>query len=270
MSNVAYQAITQQIIDMIDGLEHDFELPWRKAGFSGLPMNAVSRKPYNGINSIVLSLLGWKHGYETPFWLTFKQAKQLGGSVRKGEKGTKVMFFKILEKENGDEIPMARYYTVFNIAQCEGLQIIGSTERHTTEATNIVEWAQSFARVRFGGDQAFYMPSQHRIQMPHRSQFRSDDGFHATLLHELTHWTMKDLGRDAKSDYAFEELVAELGSVFMCQCFGISYELEHHASYIKIWLKSLKDDPRYIIKAARLAQKAADHLQSFSAAERAA
>jgi antirestriction protein ArdC len=205
--------------------------------------------------------VSFQEGYEHNVWLTYKQAKQLGGNVSKGEHGVPVIFFKMLDREkDGKEvqIPCARYYTVFNAAQCEGLTIVAPSSENT-DSTDILAWAEQFATIGFGGDRAFHHHG--KIQMPHRSQFNSDDGFHATLLHELVHWTGPAVDRD-KPDYAFEELVAELGSVFLCEHFQIGYKLEHHASYLKSWLSALKDDPKYIYKAARLAEQAADYLVS--------
>ncbi|MGE0623191.1 MAG: ArdC family protein [Pseudomonadales bacterium] len=258
---IAYEKITAEIIELLESSQSEWELPWRRVGFNGAARNAVGGNVYQGINHLVLGLQCWKHGYQHNLWLTFKQAKKLGGYVRKGQKATPVLFFKLLEQrddETGDvkQVPCPRVYYVFNISQCDGLQVVTpQTEHHATEGTDILAWAQGLATIELGGDRACYIPSLDKIQMPHRSQFHSDDGFHATLLHEMTHWTKNRVGRKA-DDYAFEELVAELGSVFLCEHFGIRYELEHHASYLKSWMKALKDDKRYIVKAARLAEQA--------------
>lgn len=265
MKATAYQQITEQLVGMLESVTVDSELPWRRVASTGTPRNAVSHRPYNGINHAVLGLTQFAVGYSSPYWVTYKQAQQLGGNVRKGEKGTKVLFFKMLEKERADgttdNIPMAKGYTVFNVDQCEGIEIVGSTrEETTTSSGEIFDWAMQIARIEFGGNRAFYSPSEHYIQMPHRTQFHNDEGFHATLLHELTHWTKRDLERDTKGDYAFEELVAELGATFLCEHFGVRYALEGHASYLKSWLGALKGDPKYLYKAAKLAEQAAQHL----------
>ena len=265
MSNVAYDKVTAHITALVSECEHDWELPWRNVPLLA-HRSGNTGHVYTGINAFTLMLTAITKGYTQTQWLTFKQIKAKGGTVRKGEKSAPIMFFKVLEKDEVDPrtgkpktIPMAKYYNVFNVEQCDGIDYEDDAPAESTETTDILAWAESFATIAHGGNKAFYMPSQHRIQMPHRSQFKSDNGYHATLLHELTHWTMKDLERDVDT-YAFEELVAELGSVFMCQHFGLVYELDNHASYLKSWLEKLQDDPKYIARAAAQAQKAADHL----------
>jgi len=265
----AYQKVADRIVSILQSCDNEWELPWRKVSILTAPRNAISGKAYRGINHAVLSAVAFQEGYEHNVWLTYKQAKQLGGHVSKGEHGIPVIFFKMLEvrdpnarpgeMSSGDKtIPMARSYTVFNVAQCGGLTVVAPSSEATT-STDILAWAQQFTAINFGGDRAFHHRASRTIQMPHRSQFQSDDGFHATLLHELIHWTGAEVDRD-KPDYAFEELVAELGSVFLCEHFQIGYKIEHHASYLKSWLGALKDDPKYIYKAAKLAEQAADYL----------
>ena len=263
-NSTPYQKITDQIIAMLEECDaRGWEMPWRQLG-GGLAANAVSHKHYRGINRLILGLESYKQGYSDSRWLTYKQAGDLGGNVRKGEKSTRVMFFKPLEvadKRNPDKtvtIPLARYYSVFNVSQCDDLRIESTNDESTIE-TDVLALARSLTTVHLGGDRAFHNPSSRAITIPHLSQFTDQAAFDATLLHELIHWTEPDVER-VKDDYAFEELVAELGSVFSCESLGIEYKIEHHASYLKSWLKALKDDPRYIVKAARLAEKASEYL----------
>ena len=263
-NSTPYQKITEQIIATLEECDaNGWEMPWRQLG-GGLAANAISHKHYRGINRLILGMTAYKHGYSDPRWVTYKQAKDLGGNVRRGEKSTRVVFFKPLEvadKRNPDKtviIPLARYYSVFNVEQCDDLRIEPVSNESTVE-TDVLALARSLTTVHLGGDRAFHMPSTRAITMPHLSQFTDQAAFDATLLHELVHWTAPDVER-AKDDYAFEELVAELGSVFLCESLGIEYKIEHHASYLKSWLKALKDDPKYIVKAARLAEKASEYL----------
>ncbi len=263
-NSTPYRKITEQIISTLEECDaNGWEMPWRQLG-GGLAANAISHKHYHGINRLILGMTAYEEGYSDSRWVTYKQAKDLGGSVRKGEKSTRVIFFKPLEvadKRNPDKttiIPLARYYSVFNVGQCEDLRIEPVSNEATIE-TDVLALARSLTTVNLGGDRAFHMPSTRAITMPHLSQFTDQAAFDATLLHELVHWTAPDVDRK-KDDYAFEELVAELGSVFLCESLDIEYKIEHHASYLKSWLKALKDDPRYIAKAARLAEKASEYL----------
>jgi len=263
-NSTPYQKITEQIIATLEACDaNGWEMPWRQLG-AGLAANAVSHKNYRGINRLILGMAAYENGYSDPRWLTYKQAKDLGGNVRKGEKSTRIIFFKplkVADKNNPGKtvsIPLARYYSVFSAEQCEGLRIEPSHNESTLE-TDVLALARSLTTVNLGGDRAFHRPSTREITMPHLSQFTDQAAFDATLLHELVHWTAPEVDRK-KDDYAFEELVAELGSVFLCESLGVEYKIEHHASYLKSWLKALKDDPRYIIKAARLAEQASEYL----------
>ncbi len=263
-NSTPYQKITQQIIATLEECDaNGWEMPWRQLG-GGLAANAISHKNYHGINRLILGLESYKQGYSDSRWLTYKQAGDLGGNVRKGEKSTRVVFFKPLEvadKRNPGKtvtIPLARYYSVFNVGQCDDLRIEQISNESTIE-TDVLALARSLTTVHLGGDRAFHNPASREITMPHSSQFSDKSAFDATLLHELVHWTAPDVERK-KDDYAFEELIAELGSVFLCESLGVEYKLEHHASYLKSWLEALKDDPRYIVKAARWAEKASEYI----------
>jgi antirestriction protein ArdC len=225
-------------------------------------------------------------GYRAPRFLTFKQALELGGHVRKGERGTKVYFVKQLEiKEDADGnsqtrlVPMMREYTVFNVDQCDGLPDIvtaGKSMRVRNPDTRD-DLADQFLRstgadIREGHGEAYYVPSRDFISMPAFEAFRGTDHFYSTAFHELTHWTghTSRLDRDLKNrfgsrSYAGEELIAELGAAFLCAEFGFDGDLRH-AGYIGRWAKLLKADTRAFFTACSHASKAADYLRGLALA----
>ena len=266
-TNDIYQTVTDRIIAALEQGTAPWLKPWAdgKCGTMG-PYNAASGRPYNGINWLVLGSGGW---------LTFKQAKELGGSVRKGEKGTQIVFWsfpKIKDAETGEEkvVPFAKGYTVFAVEQCDGIDAakLKAPAPITAGQTNInVIAAQAGAQVRHGGSRAYYSPSTDHVQMPSLDAFESADAYAGTLAHELVHWTGhqsrcdrqfgKRFGDDA---YAFEELVAEIGSAFVCAQTGIALEGLQHDSYVASWLKVLKGDKRAIFTASSQAKKAAEFL----------
>lgn len=273
MKRDVYQSVTDSIIALLERELPPWRKPWTdsKSIDSALPFNASTGRHYNGINVPLLWGQAQGMGYATNGWLTYKQAQACGGHVRKGEKGTLVVFWKFLEREdeNGNQktIPMARGYTVFNVEQCADVDTKAGTVPEPVEPDNVISWAQSVgATVRHGGNRACYVPSQDFIQLPRPEQFASRELYHATALHELTHWT----GHKSRLDrafgsrfgteaYAFEELIAEMGAAFLCASIGVqNVPLEDHASYLRSWLKILKQDKRAIFTAARHAQKASD------------
>lgn len=287
MKRDIYQSVTDSIIQL---LERDLT-PWRKPWAdsksidSALPFNAVTGRHYSGVNTALLWAEGQEHGYSTNGWLTFKQAKDLGGHVRKGEHGRTVVFWKfqdVQDKETGEtkKVPFARAYTVFNVAQCAE---IGETKAgeipNSVEPDNVIAWCQSVgAEIRHGGNRACFVPSADLIQLPRPEQFHAIESYHATALHELTHWT----GHKSRLDrtfgkrfgdqaYAFEELCAELGSAFLCASIGIeNAPLQDHASYLDHWLGILKSDKRAIFTAASQAQKACNYCLEHGTEERLA
>ena len=224
------------------------------------------------------------NGYASPLWLTFKQALELGGNVRKGERGELVVYANRLTRteadENGDEylreIPFMKGYTVFNAEQCEGLPPRFSAPAPAlSPAERIVQadrfFAATGADVRHGGTQAYYAEHLDYVQMPLFETFNDAESHAATPAHELTHWTKhkirlaRDFGRVRFGDegYAREELVAELGSAFLAADLAITLEVRgDHAAYIASWLKALRNDTRLIFSAAAHAQRAADFLHS--------
>jgi antirestriction protein ArdC len=239
---------------------------------------------------VILLWLARGQGWATPRFLTFKQAIEAGGNVRKGEHGTKVYFVKQLQIKNseGEEpetrlVPMLREYTVFNIDQCEGLpdSIRTGKPMRTRNPDTRDGLADEFLRstgadIRESHGEAYYVPSSDFISMPAFEAFKGADHFYCTAFHELTHWTGHKgrLDRDLKNrfgsrDYAAEELVAELGAAFLCAEFGFDGDVRH-AGYLATWIELLKADKRAFFTACSKASKAADYLRGLALAEPAA
>lgn len=289
-----YQRVTDRIVaDLEQGIR-----PWVKPWHVEHTAGRISRPlrhngtPYRGVNVLLLWGEAVEGGYVAPLWMTYKQAQSIGGQVRKGEHGALVVFADKFSKtetdEQGDEvtrdIPFMKGYTVFNVEQIDGLP-----EHYYARPANPLPLAERIANadwfikdtgadIRHGGNSAYFMPSQDRIQLPPFEAFRDKESYYATALHELTHWTRhasrldRDLGRKHFGDegYAREELVAELGAAFLCADLAITPEIrDDHAAYLANWLKVLKDDKRAIFQAAAHAQRAADYLAGLQTASQA-
>ena len=271
-----YSAVTNQIISELEAGAIPWTKPWKGGGLGCLPTNAATKRTYSGINIPILWYAADKHGYPTQRWMTFKQALGFNACVRKGEKSTNVVFTKkiAVKEEQSDDVRhvgFLRSYSVFNVAQIDGLpeEIAPRAERPPASAV------QSFidatkADIRIGGDTASFVPSLDFVTMPPPSTFDAMSSYYATALHELGHWTghKSRLDRDLKSrfherEYAAEELIAELTAAFLCAHLGIVGELRH-AGYIDHWIQLLKNDDRAIFTAASKASQAADFLRSFS------
>ena len=283
-----YREITDRIIkDFENGI-----VPWVRPWKSGLghallalPQNALTKRNYSGINILLLWAALDERGFAISKWLTFKQALAMGGSVRKGESGTHVYFADkfVPEKEkqkaqdNGTDpasIHFLKRYTVFNIAQCDGLPESLNVVREPLPDCEVVPHAEALiaatgADFRIGGDQAFYVPSEDFIRIPHQTSYIDQINYYRTAFHELGHWTghKSRLDRSLTTkfgtvDYAREELVAELATAFVCASLGIIPTVRH-ADYIGNWLQVLKEDARAIVKAASLASKASDFILQF-------
>jgi antirestriction protein ArdC len=278
-----YAEITRQIMAMLD----QGVVPWRSPILGqrqgGYPKNYDSKKPYRGVNVFLLAFVGHIHGYESSTWLTFRQAQAAGGNVRKGEKSTMVIFWKkyqIEEKETGEkkEVPIARFYRVFNVSQCEGIKAPDAVAFTPTEFTPIDEAekiVQGYAdgpAIESGGTQAFYRPATDTVHIPEPTRFTSTTEYFSTIYHELSHSTgvkkRLDRGLDTdprpfgSPDYGKEELIAEMSASFLCGHAGITPAvIEHQAAYISGWLGQLKQDKKLIIQAAAAGQRAADWIR---------
>ena len=284
-----YSRITNRIIADLEQGVRPWMKPWNAEHTAGritrpLRHNGV---PYQGINIVMLWSAAIAKGYARPFWLTYRQAQELGGHVRKGETGELVVYAGHITRTGTDdkgeeiarEIPFLKGYTVFNAEQCEGLptHFTAPMEAPALPLMQRLEAADRFfaataADIRHGGTRAYYAETPDYVQMPPFETFRDAESYAATLAHELTHWTKhetrlaRDMGRVRYGDegYAREELVAELGAAFLCADLGITPEVrDDHASYIASWLSVLRNDKRFIFSAAAHAQRAADYLHGL-------
>jgi antirestriction protein ArdC len=284
-----YSRITNRIIaDLEQGVR-----PWMKPWSADHAAGRITRPlrhngiPYKGINVVMLWSASVTKGYACPLWLTFKQAIELGGHVKKGETGELVVYANRITRTVTDakgeeverEIPFMKGYTVFNAEQCEDLPTHYTAKADPPALTRLqrIERADRFfaatgADIRHGGTRAYYAEGPDYVQMPPFETFRDAESYAATLAHELTHWTKhdkrlaRDMGRVRHGDegYAKEELCAELGAAFLCADLEITPEVrEDHAAYIATWLKALRDDKRLIFTAAAHAQRAVDYLHSL-------
>ncbi|GKK81412.1 MULTISPECIES: ArdC family protein [Enterobacterales] len=270
-----YQTVTHSIISALETGVKPWSCPWQRVpGMSGLPSNYATGAAYSGMNIMLLWCSASKQGFSDSRWMTYKQAKAEGGQVRKGEHGTTAIFYTTLEKENDDGetdyIPMLKTFTVFNVEQIDGLPLSDEAvcPAETFEPLPRAEalFRNSGATIIEKGQNAFFAPSTDEIRLPERCLFIDAANFYATGLHELIHWSgaKSRLNREMKGKfgsegYAFEELIAELGSAFLMADLGIVGEVQHE-SYIASWLKALKNDKRYIFKAASAASKAHRYL----------
>lgn len=279
-----YDEVTARIITELEAGRLPWVQPWDKDGATspGLPRNALTARPYSGVNVLILWCAVIEHGWPSQSWLTFRQALEAGGCVRKGERGLTVVYAdrftpeaekERASREGGDPraVPFLKRFTVFNVAQCEGLRARLADDPAPLPEREIVPVAEeviaaSGVEFRIGGDKAFYAPDPDFVQVPPQPAFFEQINYYRTCLHELTHATghAKRLGRDLRNafgskDYAREELVAEMGSAFLCAALGIQPTIRH-ADYIGAWLAVLREDNRAIFRAASAASKAADWL----------
>jgi antirestriction protein ArdC len=276
-----YQIVTDKIVGMLEAGVVPWRKPWSSAG---LPRNLVTKKPYRGINHFLLSA----SKYASPFWLTFKQSNELGGSVRRGEQSTLIVFWKIDQKEDTPQEPedqenhrrfVLRYYRVFNLEQCDLPQGVidklpkAETHEHDPidEAELIVANMPQRPALETAGSKAFYNLLTDRVTMPARELFTTAEEYYATLLHELAHSTghptrlaretITEAAPFGSATYSKEELCAEMGSAFLCAEAEISAAvIENQAAYLFGWLSKLREDRKLLVYAAAQAQKAADFI----------
>lgn len=282
-----YDEVTARIIAQLEAGRFPWVQPWAAVGTSsgvapGMPRNALTGRRYSGVNTLILWGAVMERDYSSQCWLTFRQALEAGGNVRKGEQGVTVVYAdrftpeaeKARARDTGEEtktVPFLKRFTVFNVAQCEGLRDglasdpIPLPERQIAPLADEVI-AASGIEVCVGGDEAFYVPSADYVQVPPPMAFFESINWYRTILHELCHASGHEsrLGRNLKNtfgskDYAREELVAELGSAFLCATLGIVPTVRH-ADYLGAWLEVLQEDNRAIFRAASAASKAADWL----------
>lgn len=291
-----YEEVTARIVAELEAGRLPWVQPWGTKG-SGpcLPHNAATARAYSGINILLLWGAAQERGFAAQGWLTFRQALGAGGAVRKGERGTTIFYAdrfvpggeKVRAAETGDDakaVPFLKRFTVFNLEQCEGLaggMANDPVPLPDCAAVPVAEAviAASGVTFRIGGSQAYYAPGPDFVQVPPQRAFHEPINYYRTALHELTHATghAKRLGRSilnafGSKDYAREELVAEMGSAFLCSALGIQPTVRH-ADYLGAWLEVLREDNKAIFRAASQASKAAEwllarHREADSAAAR--
>ena len=280
-----YAEVSARITSELEGGAAPWVKPWAATSGANTPCNAITNRPYSGCN-VVLLWLARDRGWPTPRFLTFKQAIEAGGNVRRGEHGTKVYFVKQLRIEDSEDeqadprtIPMLRQYTVFNVSQCENLpdSIKAGKPMRVRNPDARDALADDFMRstgadIREGSGEAYYAPGRDFISMPAFAAFKGADHFYSVTFHELTHWTghKSRLDRDLKNRfgswaYAGEELVAELGAAFLCAEFGFDGDIRN-AGYIATWIDLLKSDKRAFFTACNRASQAADYLRGLALA----
>lgn len=282
MSNKVYDIITDRIVKQLEAGTVPWSKPWTG---SAMPTNAISKKPYKGINKLMLG-----EQYSNPYWLTYKQALNLGGHVKKGETSTPIIYWMMrksttkTDKTTGDKVtttkeydrPILRYFNVFNIEQCEDLpDDLYNTDKQIVfnpieAADTVINGYPDKPTIEHKGQRACYIPSRDIVNMPDKDSFESTESYYSVLFHELIHSTghesrLNRLSKNASfgnEEYSKEELIAELGSSFLRAETGINADnkMEQSAAYIQSWIEALKNDTKMIIQASSKAQKAMDHI----------
>lgn len=297
-----YDEVTARIVAELEAGRFPWVQPWDAAAFApGLPRNADTRRNYSGINILILWVEAARRGFGAQGWLTFRQAKDAGGQVRKGEKGTTIFYAARFTPKGGDGgaveatgarqgggedggsgagegerwIPFLKRFTVFNVAQVDGLPPRCTALDAALPPRAVIPHAEALlaasgADIRIGGNDAYYSPSGDFVALPPQQAFFAQIDYYRTALHEVGHWTghKTRLARDqsgafASTAYGREELCAELASAFLCAALGIRPTVRH-ADYLGAWLAIMRADTRAIFKAASLASKAADYLLAFA------
>jgi antirestriction protein ArdC len=277
MATDIYQKVTDKVVELLEA----GVVPWRQPWSGAVPTNLSSLKPYNGINFLLLGCLG----YESNYWVTFKQAQKLGGGIRAGEKSPVFVVYtdswncKKKRPDGTEEVEMRwflKYTPVFNICQCRGIQ---EPEREERDLQPLEACTSFLAGLKEKpcietGQLAAYIPSEDKIVLPAIKHFRDAESYHSSLFHELTHWTgaahrlarpLIHFPADRKS-YAREELVAEMGAAFLCaKCQIDTATIENHAAYIDSWLQALRNDRKLVTEAAKAARTAVEYLEAGAA-----
>jgi antirestriction protein ArdC len=275
-----YTEVTNRIIEKLETGCIPWIKPWHTE--NTLDKNIKTGNEYNGINRIILGM----SGYQSNVWASFKQWSDLGAKVKLGEHGTRIVFYKpvagVKVTSEGEEISYNSVFTtsyVFNAEQVEGIEIKQRDVEdkpfmNNVDIDNMV--LNTGASIRHSGNSAYYKRDDDFINMPVKSDFNSEANYYATLLHELTHWSGAKHRLDrtkgkrfGDTAYAFEELIAELGSAFLCEKFAVKGDIRHEG-YIQSWLQALKNDNKMIFKASAYAQKSTDYLVNFKQLEIAA
>ncbi len=292
------QEVTDNIIAMLEKGVAPWQKPWDAQSHLAMPLNPTTDRAYRGGNAIHLLAMGLQRDYDDPRWMTYKQASEQGWQVRRGEKGTQIEFWDVKTQPDGSkqagqtpEAPKGseegkngepgqrlihRVYTVFNARQIEGIPALNPVVREPFEVAEAGERILKNSGAKISHDQAdraFYDRRRDAIHLPPKEAFKDAPGYYGTALHELGHWTghpsrldrwtLNDNYRFGDTNYAKEELRAELASVFMAAEKGIPHDSQNHAAYVGSWIQVLKQDKNEIFRAAHDASKAADLLLSL-------
>ena len=280
MQESIYDIVTNRIIENLENGCIPWIKPWHTE--NTLDKNIKTGNEYNGINRVILGM----SGFQSNVWGSFKQWKDLGANVKLHEKGTAIVFYKpvsgVKVTSEGDEIIYNSVFTtsyIFNAEQVEGIEIKPRDIEDKPFLNNVdidTMVLNTGANIRHSGNSAYYKPSEDYINMPIKSDFNDEAGYYATLLHELTHWSGAKHRLDrtkgkrfGDTAYAFEELIAELGSAFLCEKYSVKGDIRHEG-YIQSWLKALKNDNKMIFSASAYAQKSTDYIVNFEALKQVA
>lgn len=301
MSTAVIEIVTARIINSLKAGVKPWVKEWSATGPAYIfPRNLKTNNQYSGINFVSLYCEALDKDYQSPFWLTANQAKEMGGHIRKGEHGTPILWAKSASLEmlcngcekqfptpkkgaaqcprcKGKDLALTegrsswRFYLAFNLDQVEGVECPQAGNLPTLTGTPADFIKNTGAKIRHGGGKAYYSPGLDFIQLPKPQDFTSLPAYYATALHELGHWTGHEdrlnrdfTGRFGQDAYAFEELIAELTSAFSCASLGVPSNLENHASYLDHWLKILAEKPGALIEACSKASKAFEYLQELA------
>ena len=275
MKKNVYQIVTDRIIELLE----QGTVPWHKPWSGGVgPMNMLSKRPYRGINHFLLNVAA----FASPYWLTLNQANRMGGRIKKGEKSTIVVFWKVVERKNEEtgkteERPVLRYYRVFNFEQTDGINMPDEGKPEEKPFTpiehceSIVKAIPNPPKIQHKSQAAWYKPKKDLVNMPKPESFESAEEYYSTLFHEAAHstghesrlnrLTLNEMAPFGSTNYSKEELVAELCAAMLCGETGIvNSTIDNSASYINGWLQKLKKDNKLVVTAAAQAQKAADYI----------
>lgn len=280
MKTDIYDTVTNRIIENLEKGCIPWIKPWDTE--NTLDKNIKTGNEYNGINRIILGM----SGYQSNIWASFKQWKDLGANVKLHEKGTAIVFYKpvsgVKVTSEGETIIYNSVFTtsyIFNAEQVEGIEIKPRDIEDKPFLNNLdidTMVMNTGANIRHSGNSAYYKPSEDYINMPIKSDFNDEAGYYATLLHELTHWSGAKHRLDrtkgkrfGDTAYAFEELIAELGSAFLCEKYSVKGDIRHEG-YIQSWLQALKNDNKMIFSASAYAQKSTDYIVNFEALKQVA
>jgi antirestriction protein ArdC len=287
MATSIYEDVTAKIVAQLEMGVAPWRRPWA-GGSTQMPRNAVSNRPYSGVNVWLLWLASEANGWSSGRWATYRAWNRLGGHVSRGQKGTKVTYWNVSDKKTADpdtdhKQPEKRFflrtYTVFALEQCNGESLEQFSTPPSTKQFVDFEPAEKAiaatgAEIQHGGERAFYAPTSDFIKLPAKASFTTEADYYSTALHELTHWTghqarlnrLDKLARFGDDTYAVEELVAEMGAAYLTAAVEVpnTSAAANSASYLADWLRVLRADSRAIFTAATAAQKAADYVLAFS------